>query len=36
VTYPENLKDVVIFNDEEAAAYLSKYEAEWQKFQLQQ
>lgn len=30
------MKEVVIFNDEEAASYLAKYEADWQKFQLQQ
>ncbi len=36
VTHPENMKDVVIFNDDEAASYLAKYEADWQKFQLQQ
>ncbi len=34
VTHPSNLKDAVIFNDEQSAAYLTKYEADWQKFQL--
>lgn len=36
VSAPENLKEAVIFNDEQAAAYLSKYEADWQKFALKQ
>ena len=35
VTSADNLKDAVIFNDEQSAAYLAKYEADWQKFQLQ-
>lgn len=34
VTHPDNVKDVLIFNDEASAAYLTKYEADWQKFQL--
>lgn len=34
VTHPTNVKDAVIFNDEQSAAYLTKYEADWQKFQL--
>lgn len=34
VTHPTNVKDAVIFNDEQSAAYLTKYEVDWQKFQL--
>lgn len=34
VTHPDNIKDAVIFNDEEVAAYVTKWEEEWQKFQL--
>ena len=34
VTHPANVKNAVIFNDEQSAAYLTKYEADWQKFQL--
>jgi putative spermidine/putrescine transport system substrate-binding protein len=34
VTYPDNIKDAVIFNDEEVARYVNKWEEEWQKFQL--
>lgn len=34
VTHPTNVKDAVIFNDEESAGYLTKYEGDWQKFQL--
>lgn len=35
VTHPDNLKEAIIFNDEQAAEYIAKYESEWQKFQLQ-
>jgi putative spermidine/putrescine transport system substrate-binding protein len=34
VTHPSNVKEAVIFNDEQSASYLTKYEADWQKFQL--
>jgi putative spermidine/putrescine transport system substrate-binding protein len=34
VTYPDNLKNALIFNDEAVAAYLKKYDEDWQKFQL--
>ncbi len=34
VTHPDNIKHAVIFNDEEVAAYVTKWEEEWQKFQL--
>lgn len=35
VTHPDNLKGAIIFNDEESAGYIAKYERDWQKFQLQ-
>jgi putative spermidine/putrescine transport system substrate-binding protein len=34
VTHPSNVKEAVIFNDQQSAGYLTKYEADWQKFQL--
>jgi len=34
VTHPDNVKEAVIFNDEQSAAYITKYETDWQKFQL--
>ena len=34
VSHPDNIKDAVIFNDEEVAKYWSKWEEEWQKFLL--
>jgi putative spermidine/putrescine transport system substrate-binding protein len=34
VTYPDNIKDAIIQDDEQVAAYIAKYEEEWQKFQL--
>ncbi|MEZ5805848.1 MAG: ABC transporter substrate-binding protein [Rhizobiaceae bacterium] len=34
VTHPDNIKDAVIQNDEEVAAYVQKYEERWQQFQL--
>lgn len=34
VTHPDNIKDAVIQNDEQVAAYVAKYEEQWQKFQL--
>ncbi len=34
VTYPQNIKDAIIQNDEEVAAYVKKYEERWQHFQL--
>jgi putative spermidine/putrescine transport system substrate-binding protein len=34
VTHPDNIKDAVIQNDEQVAAYVAKYDEEWQKFQL--
>jgi putative spermidine/putrescine transport system substrate-binding protein len=34
VTHPDNVRQAVIFNDEQAASYLTTYEAGWQKFQL--
>jgi len=34
VTHPTNIKDACIFNDEEVAKYVTRYEDEWRKFQL--
>lgn len=34
VTHPDNIKDALIQNEEEVAAYVREYEEEWQKFQL--
>jgi putative spermidine/putrescine transport system substrate-binding protein len=34
VTHPDNIKDAVIQDDEQVAAYVAKYDEEWQKFQL--
>jgi putative spermidine/putrescine transport system substrate-binding protein len=34
VSYPSNLAGACIFNDEEVAKYVTKYEDEWKKFQL--
>jgi len=34
VTHPDNLANALIFNDEAVAEYVTKYEEEWQKFQL--
>jgi putative spermidine/putrescine transport system substrate-binding protein len=34
VTAPQNAKDMLIINEEQAALYSSKYEAEWNRFQL--
>ena len=34
VSFPSNLKEACIFNDEEVAKYASKYEDDWKKFQL--
>jgi putative spermidine/putrescine transport system substrate-binding protein len=34
VSYPSNFKDTCIFNDEQVARYVTKYEDEWKKFQL--
>jgi putative spermidine/putrescine transport system substrate-binding protein len=34
VTHPSNIKDACIFNDEEVAKYVTRYEDEWKKFQL--
>ena len=34
VSFPTNLKEACIFNDEEVAKYTSKYEDDWKKFQL--
>lgn len=34
ITHPDNIKDAVIFNDEQSAIYLDQHEAEWQEFQL--
>jgi hypothetical protein len=34
VTNPDNVMQAVIFNDEQAASYLTKYKADWQTFQL--
>lgn len=34
VTAPDNVKDMLIINEEQAAGYSAKYEAEWNRFQL--
>lgn len=34
VTHPDNIKDACIFNDEEVAKYVTRYEDDWKKFQL--
>ncbi len=34
VSHPSNIKDACIFNDEEVAKYVTKYEDDWKKFQL--
>ncbi|MEZ5784418.1 MAG: ABC transporter substrate-binding protein [Rhizobiaceae bacterium] len=34
VTHPDNIKDAVIQNDKEVAAYMAKYDRKWQQFQL--
>jgi len=34
VSYPDNLKQACIFNDEQVAKYVTKYEDDWKKFQL--
>jgi putative spermidine/putrescine transport system substrate-binding protein len=34
VTHPDNIKDAVVFSDEQVAQYVTKWEEEWQKFQL--
>ena len=34
VTAPANIKNTLIINEEQAALYSSKYEAEWNRFQL--
>lgn len=34
VTAPQNIKDMLIINEEQAAHYSSKYENEWNRFQL--
>lgn len=34
VTHPDNMKDAVVFSDEQVAQYVTKWEEEWQKFQL--
>jgi len=34
VTAPENAKDMLIINEEQAAQYSAKYEADWNRFQL--
>lgn len=34
VSYPANMRDACVFNDEEVAKYLVKYDDEWKKFQL--
>jgi putative spermidine/putrescine transport system substrate-binding protein len=34
VTAPENIKNMLILNEEQAAAYSAKYETEWDRMQL--
>ena len=34
VTAPENIKQMLILNEEQAALYSAKYENEWNKLQL--
>ncbi|MFI4989066.1 MAG: extracellular solute-binding protein, partial [Alphaproteobacteria bacterium] len=34
VSHPSNIKDACIFNDEEVAKYVTRYEDDWKKFQL--
>jgi putative spermidine/putrescine transport system substrate-binding protein len=34
VSHPDNIRDACIFNDEEVAKYVPKWEQEWKKFQL--
>ena len=34
VTAPENAKNMLIINEEQAALYSAKYEAEWNRIQL--
>lgn len=34
VSYPANMQEACVFNDEEVAKYLAKYDEEWKKFQL--
>jgi putative spermidine/putrescine transport system substrate-binding protein len=34
VTAPQNIKDMLIINEEQAALYSTKYENEWNRFQL--
>ena len=34
VSYPGNMRDACVFNDEEVAKYVTKYEDDWKKFQL--
>lgn len=34
VTAPENAKDMLIINEEQAGLYMTKYEEQWNKFQL--
>ncbi|MBV8653129.1 MAG: ABC transporter substrate-binding protein [Alphaproteobacteria bacterium] len=34
VSYPANMAEACVFNDEEVAKYVTKYEDDWKKFQL--
>ena len=34
VTSPQNIKDMLVLNEEQCAIYSSKYEEAWNKFQL--
>jgi len=34
VTAPQNARDMLIINEEQAAQYSAKYEADWNRFQL--
>ena len=34
VMHPDNIKDMLIINEEQAAQYSTKHEAAWKKFQL--
>jgi len=35
VTAPENIKNMLILNEEQAASYSAKYENDWNRMQLE-
>jgi putative spermidine/putrescine transport system substrate-binding protein len=35
VTAPENIKDMLILNEEQAAIYSAKYQTDWERMQLE-